>query len=143
MKRAKDLGLPYRTYAGLRASNGHDLIGFLFSTNALRVFRRGQELPLDRSASLGALKDCRRIALTHPPLSPQEIESPLEGGIAAPSLLDGWSTAGRNIRLGLKQQMAAPGQIVLIAETGLEHQWAEAARLAGVISGDRFFSGRV
>ncbi|MEM9350184.1 MAG: hypothetical protein AAGA47_07975, partial [Pseudomonadota bacterium] len=43
VKRAKELGLDYKTYAGVRASTGRDVIGFLFSSNALRLVRA--ELP--------------------------------------------------------------------------------------------------
>ena len=37
VKRAKALGLDYKTYAGVRAATGHDVVAFLFSSNALRV----------------------------------------------------------------------------------------------------------
>ena len=33
VRRAAELGLPYKTYAGVRAQTGHDLVGFLFSSN--------------------------------------------------------------------------------------------------------------
>ncbi len=29
VRRAAELGLPYKIYAGVRASTGHDLVGFL------------------------------------------------------------------------------------------------------------------
>ncbi len=38
VKRAAELGLEYRTYASVRAATGHDVVAFLFSSNALRVF---------------------------------------------------------------------------------------------------------
>lgn len=34
VRRAAELGLDYKTYAGIRASTGHDLVAFLFSSNA-------------------------------------------------------------------------------------------------------------
>lgn len=37
VRRAKELGLDYRTYASVRAQTGHDVVAFLFSSNALRV----------------------------------------------------------------------------------------------------------
>ena len=42
VKRAKALGLDYKTYAGVRATTGRDLIAFLYSSNALGVFRAVQ-----------------------------------------------------------------------------------------------------
>jgi hypothetical protein len=38
--RAKRLGLPYKTYATIRATSGHDIVAFLFSGNALGLPRR-------------------------------------------------------------------------------------------------------
>jgi len=60
VRRAKELGLPYKTYAGIRASTGHDLIGFLFSSNALRVWKDGQAIPVDR---LETINDYRSASL--------------------------------------------------------------------------------
>jgi hypothetical protein len=37
VKRAAEIGLDYRTYASIRASSGHDVVAFLFSSNALRL----------------------------------------------------------------------------------------------------------
>ncbi len=37
VRRARELGLEYKTYAGVRASTGHDVVAFLFSSNALRL----------------------------------------------------------------------------------------------------------
>ena len=45
--RAKELGLPYKTYASVRASTGRDVIGFLFSSNALRAFHQKEKLAQD------------------------------------------------------------------------------------------------
>ncbi len=41
VKRAQRLGLPYKTYATIRATSGQDIVGFLFSGNALEL-RVGQ-----------------------------------------------------------------------------------------------------
>lgn len=38
--RAKELGLDYKSYASIRAASGHDVVAFLFSSNALRVSRK-------------------------------------------------------------------------------------------------------
>ena len=37
VRRARELGLDYKTYAGVRATTGRDLVAFLFSSNALRL----------------------------------------------------------------------------------------------------------
>ena len=65
VRRAAELGLPYKTYAGIRASSGHDLIGFLFSNNALQVLREGQAMPHDRAAKIAGL-----VATTNTGIAP-------------------------------------------------------------------------
>ena len=141
--RAKELGLPYRTYAGLRASNGHDLIGFLFSSNALRVFRSGQELPVDRRVHLERLVNCARVAMVHSPVHVADCGPPIDHGFEAPTLTQSWSDAGAQVRLALSSSVGPADRVVMVSETGLEREWAEAARMAGVLSGDTVFSGRV
>ena len=138
--RAKELGLPYRTYAGFRASNGHDLIGFLFSTNALRVFRDGAEIPRERRDQLERLVRCSRVALVHKPVHADRLNGPIDAAINAPSLTQSWSSAGRVVRFGLTKAAGPADRFVMVAETGLEREWAEAARMAGVLSGDAVFS---
>ena len=58
VRRATELGLPYRSYASIRASTGRDVLGFLFSSNALRLIRAGDALPApyaDRLARRGLI----------------------------------------------------------------------------------------
>jgi len=43
--RARRLGLPYRTYAGIRAATGRDVVAFLFSGNALELTAHRIEMP--------------------------------------------------------------------------------------------------
>ena len=40
VRRARELGLDYKSYAGFRAANGRDIVAFLFSSNALRPLAR-------------------------------------------------------------------------------------------------------
>ena len=70
VRRARELGLDYKTYASVRAASGHDVVAFLFSSNALRA---KPELPEDRAARLAAMQVCGRLALTLPPLTPEAL----------------------------------------------------------------------
>lgn len=141
--RAKELGLPYRTYAGLRACNGRDLVGFLFSSNALRVFRQGEALPDNRKDHLERLVNCSRIAMAHTPVAPAQFMPPIDQAFDAPTLKQSWSDAGSHLRLELSVAAGSADRVVMVAETGLEREWAEAARMAGVLSGEAVFSGSV
>ena len=140
--RAKELGLPYRTYAGIRASTGHDVIGFLFSTNALRLLRPTDALPADRAERLAALQACDRVALVQPPLDPARVLAltPLDAAHAAPRSTDSWPVMRDRLHAVLRSRGKAGDGYVLVAETAAERTWVEAARLAGFLTGDRYFS---
>jgi len=70
VKRAAEIGLDYRTYASIRAASGHDVIGFLFSTNALRLLPPQVALPVARREKLDAIQGAARAA--HVPRSDGE-----------------------------------------------------------------------
>lgn len=143
IKRAKELGLDYKTYAGIRASTGRDVIGFLFSNNALRVLRQGDPLPRDRHDRLGAL-NARQFGLAHPPVTPASLAAAaptLERCQKAPGLWDSPAEA-TDILKGLLRDAKIPGDgLVLIADTSLERDWSALGRLAGVLGSDTYFQG--
>lgn len=141
VRRAQELGLPYRTYASIRASTGTDVIGFLFSSNALRLLRATDRLPEDRRAKLAALA-ADRIALVHPPLTSDAVlaQAPLDAAHPAPFFTDPWPAARENLRAVLRQRKLPGDAVLLVAETALERDWVEAGRLAGVIPGDAYFA---
>lgn len=136
--RAKELGLPYKTYASVRAATGRDVIGFLFSSNALRMLR-DEALPADRAARLSALVNVDRVALFHAPLDPSRAKAPLDAAFAAPAALGAW----RDIREGLTgilrdRGLPADGTVI-IGDTALERDWCAAARAAGYVEAERYF----
>lgn len=145
--RARDLGLDYRTYAGIRAANGHDLVAFLFSTNALRLLRAGDMLPPDRKAKLVAQVAVGCHVAVQPPMRPTIVQATLEsagvtltGAAEAPRLADGWGTIRARIRAMLVEARHSAGSVLMIGDTDLERGWAEAAALAGYLPAERFFT---
>jgi len=139
VKRARDLGLDYKTYASVRAATGHDLIAFLFSSNALRVVRGDEALPLDRVAKLQALH-CERIALAVAPLTPQAILAlpQIDAAYPAPFALAKFAEARAAIRAALGKM---PGdRVLLVGDMALERDWCAAGRLAGYLPAERFFA---
>ena len=58
VKRAKALGLDYKTYAGVRATTGRDLVAFLYSSNALGVFRTTQPVGASERARIALSAHC-------------------------------------------------------------------------------------
>ena len=142
MKRAKELGLDYRTYAGVRATTGRDIVAFLFSSNALRLLRSAA-IPSPEAGTLAALEDCHRLAAVHLPLDPGEVLRVNLGLLDltdhAPTVFDSWSESRRRL-IGLAREARVPADAVLvIGATPLEKDWCATARMAGYLAADRYF----
>ena len=136
VRRAQELGLDYKTYASVRASTGHDVVAFLFSSNALRA---RPALPDDRVAKLKTLVDCGRIALVTPPVTTEALlhaTKVIDAAHPAPPWLASFGDAGRAIRAAL----TVPGdRVILIGDHALEAEWCTAGRLAAYLPAARFF----
>ena len=140
VRRARELGIDYKAYAGIRAATGRDIIALLFSDNALRLVDRSR-LPEDRRAKLDGLKRVDLMALVHPPVRPEALRNahPMIGRVGkAPGLQASWGEV-RKVVLDLKGALPADG-VVVVGETFLERDWSEAGRLAGYIPTERYFA---
>lgn len=141
VRRAAALGLDYKTYAGIRASTGHDLVAFLFSSNALRVLRAGQALPPDRVAKLSSVQAAGLIGLAVPPLRADALAqaAPLLCRVhAAPTHLSSFAEARVQLRAALGT--VAPDTVLLVGDHRLEAEWCAAGRLAGYLPAERYFA---
>lgn len=141
VKRAAELGLDYRTFASVRAATGHDVVAFLFSSNALRLLPPRPALAQGRAEKLAALQDCGRLALAVRPLAPAAVMAATAGVIdaahTAPDLMGGWGDASGAIRAALGR---LPGDsVILVGDMALEREWCAAGRLAGYLSAERYF----
>jgi hypothetical protein len=142
IRRAKELGLDYKTYASVRAASGHDVVAFLFSSNALRLLGAYPALPQDRAEKLASLIGCGRSALVSAPLQPdvalQVAQGLVQAAFRAPSAHASFAEARTLIdaaRAGL------PGdQVLLIGDLSVEQAWSAAGRLAGYVSAERYFA---
>ena len=142
IRRAKELGLQYNTYASVRAATGHDVVAFLFSSNALRLLGANPVLPQDRAERLGALIDCGRLAVVSAPMTPQMVlqagQGVLEAAFAAPGPLASFAQA-RGLLHAAKAGL--PGdRILLVGDMALEQSWCAAGRLAGYLPAERYFA---
>jgi hypothetical protein len=141
VKRAQELGLDYKTYASVRASTGHDVVAFLFSSNALRVSLTRPALPAERAAKLAALAKTARIALATAPLPPGLLmagNDTLDAAHPAPHWLASFADQRTAIRTAIP---GIPGdRVILIGDHGLEQAWVTAGRLAAYLPADRYFS---
>jgi hypothetical protein len=141
LRRARELGLDYKTYASVRAATGHDVVAFLFSSNALRVAMTRPALPDDQAAKLAAVVGAARIALTTAPLTPGMVMAAtavLDAASEAPAWLASFADQARAIRNALP---GVPGdRVILVGDHGLERDWCAAGRLAAYLPAERYFA---
>lgn len=142
MKRARELGLDYKTYAGVRATTGRDVVAFLFSSNALGLVRAAR-IPASEAHKLGGLEGCARLGAIHLPVDPGEVlrcnAGLLEGAGRAPTVFDSWSETRRRL-VGLAREARVPTDgVLVVGATALERDWCATARMAGFVTADRYF----
>ena len=141
VRRAAEVGLPYKTYAGIRASSGHDLIGYLFSSNALRVMTDAQQIPKERAMKLCSLRHTKCPALAHRPVTPEHLATQpgIDHAYAAPQFAQSWRLTRDQLRSAFIAMGKPADRFVMIGDMTLERDWAEAAQLAGYLSAADFF----
>ncbi|MEO5620789.1 MAG: hypothetical protein ACOH2M_04700 [Cypionkella sp.] len=139
VKRAQDLGLDYKTYASVRAATGHDLVAFLFSSNALRLVKGRKEIGPQETAKLLAM-DCARIGLATAPLRAQAMaqNTALDAAHPAPFALASFPQTRALIREALGKTPS--DRVLLVGDLPLEREWCAAGRLAGYLPAERFFA---
>jgi hypothetical protein len=140
VRRAAELGLPYKTYASVRAQTGHDVIGFLFSSNALRL-KQGAGLPDDRAEVLASLVAVDRCAVVHRPNVSAEVAAlpQIDAAFPAPLFTQSWSVMRDHVRAIVRARGKPADRYLLVGETPFEREWVDAARLAGFITGATMF----
>lgn len=141
VKRAAELGLDYKTYAGVRAATGHDVVAFLFSSNALRVTALRPAMAEDRAGKLAAITSCQRIALATAPLrAPVLLQANPEVDLAhpAPPALARFRDIAADLRAALGKLPA--DRVILVGDMALERDWCAAGRLAAYLPADRYFA---
>ncbi|MEP5732280.1 MAG: hypothetical protein ABJL67_23265 [Sulfitobacter sp.] len=142
--RAHALGLDYPTYAAVRKATGRDIMGLLFSSNALRVVRaEAPYLPVDRAEVVSALNDARKLALVHAPLEADKVHlaNPVFDAVGrAPKFTDSWSDMRDHLGGFVTEQRLARDQVLIIGDTSLEREWSTAAQAAGYVAAAHYFA---
>lgn len=144
VRRAERLGLPYRTYATIRATSGHDIVAFLFSGNALALAPRRPVIPAPEATRLAALDgQAARLASVYAPLAPAAVRAAnpaLDAAARAPDLTTPWRGVRDGLRALVREAGVPPDGVVLVHATALERDWCGTAGLAGMIPAERFFA---
>lgn len=138
VKRAQALGLPYKTYAGIRAATGHDLVGFLFSTNALGAVRPGAAVPVAVSEKLVGLEQATRVALVHKGIDVSRVDG-LDRFEDAPAPHLSWSMMRDRMKAIAVSAGHPADRWLLVGETMFERDWSAAAQTAGFLRGADYF----
>ena len=143
--RAHALGLDYPTYAAVRKASGRDVMGLLFSSNALRVVRsEAPQMPVARGEVLNAVQGAKRLALVHAPLHPTAVAAAnpvLDACGTAPKFTQSWGEMRAHLGGFIAGQKLARDQVLIIGDTALERDWTTAAQAAGYIDAGRYFAG--
>ena len=142
MQRAADLGMDYKTYASIRQASGQDILGLLFSSNALRIIGNGARMPDARDRALKAVKAAQKLALVHAPVDPPAVlqaNPVLDATAAAPRFTDSWSGMRDRLKGFIRAQRLPGNQVLIIGDAPLESDWSTAARAAGYLRADQYF----
>ncbi|MXQ07975.1 hypothetical protein GQ651_08970 [Alphaproteobacteria bacterium GH1-50] len=142
VRRARELGIDYASYAGIRAATGRDIVALLFSTNALAALR-DLNIPEERDATVQAVRGADLLAMVQPPIDPhtfRERHPVFIRAARAPGIASSWRETGGALA-DLRGAVPADG-VVVIGATHLERDWVAAGRLAGFIKADRYFASR-
>lgn len=140
VKRAIALGLPYKTYASVRAQTGHDVVGFLFSSNALRLLRDARLAP-DRADRLQAIVGADRVAVVHRPVDVAQVAAlaQIDAAYAAPLFTDSWAGVRARLAAILTDRGRPSDRVLLVGDTPFEREWTDAGRLAGFVPAETYF----
>ena len=141
VRRASELGLDYKTYAGVRSTTGRDIIAFLFSSNALRVDAAAR-IPAPEVARLAMIRGAGRIALaqtTSPAVLIAVNPAALDQAHAAPRPYAAFGATVQALR-AVMDRLPGDGVVLVASDAPWEAEWLAAGRLAGTISAGRFFS---
>lgn len=142
--RAHALGLDYPTYAAVRKASGRDIMGLLFSSNALRIVRaEAPQMPLPQGAALSAVQGARKLALVHAPFAPQTVAGcnpGLDTVGHAPLFTNSWGEMRDHLGLFITTAKLVGDQVLIIGDTAFERDWSTAARAAGYVEAGRYFA---
>ena len=123
LKRAAELGMDYKTYAKVRQTSGQDVLGLLFSANALRLLRDPHLRDLERAA-LARVEHAGRLTLIYRPLAPEVVEAnnpEIDIAGSAPVFTEGWGAMRDKVQGVMRQRGLSGASVVVIGDaTGTE-----------------------
>ncbi|PZO66565.1 MAG: hypothetical protein DI498_06580 [Paracoccus denitrificans] len=142
VRRAKALGLDYKTYAGVRATTGRDLVAFLYSTNALGMFRLADQPDAMTLARMNTSVADRHLGVG-PGLNAEKLRLAAHAVSATtlPPFGSSWGAMRAQLKSWLGDQRLPADAVLMIGETDHEREMMAAAGFAGFLTGQRYFAG--
>ena len=145
--RARDLGLAYPAYAAILMGTGRDIIGFLFTAEAIGLrLERAARVEAAAAKKVAAVRGAQRLLLG-PPVAPADLRAALSGqgivfdAVGAAPASDAPDAQGRAAIRALLDPLRLPGDsVVMVGARPDERRWAEAARLARFIAAPAYFA---
>lgn len=148
VKRAQDLGLDYPAYASILLGTGRDIVGFLYTCDALGLrLARTAQLPDPVATKLQAV-DCDRVLGAEARDNPSALAKALTARHAitfraTATLPDDpnapWTQGRAAIRAALDPIKIPSDAVVMIGAHPHERAWADAARLAKFLPAETYF----
>ncbi len=145
----RSLVSPYPQYASNLLGTGRDIVGLLFTCDALGLrLERDGRLPGPVAAKLGSLIRCERLLGTEAPVDPVALAARItrEYGIGFSSIahLPGrpagpWAEGRDAIHAALAPLKLPADAVVMIGARAHQRGWADAARLAKFMPAEQFF----
>jgi len=147
--RARELGLAYPQYASVLLGSGRDIVGFLFTCDAIGIrLERRLELPDKNAEKLRGLSGCDRLLMTPLPVDADALCARLAEShgvhFAAAGASPGYDACHREgreaIRAILRPLKLPAGAVVMIGTRPEERAWAHAADTAKFLSAEAYFA---
>lgn len=142
VRRAAELGMDYKAYARIRQASGQDIMGLLFSSNALRIIGDGARMPEAENRVLEQVKSAHKLSLVHLPNRPDQVlqaNPVLDATEAAPRFTDSWSQMRERLEGFIRARKLPGSQVVIVGDAPLEADWMAAAKAAGYLPASEYF----
>ncbi len=144
VRRARELGIDYRSYASVRAATGRDVIALLFSENALKITSAAPLVPVETAAKLAAVAGAERQVAVYRPLTPDRVRAAnpalIDAAELAPTLADTWPETRQRLAAFTRARGLPSDAVLVVGATTLEADWVAAGRMAGFLPAMRYFA---